>query len=199
MRKRVLVLAPHPDDEVIGCGGAILLHRQQGDQVEVVFLTSGERGNPETPPEELRALREMEAAEAARVLDVNRIHFLRLPDQGIAVSLDRGAILLRQFLQTADVVYLPHRDEEHPDHAATNQLLCQARVGAIPLRGYEVWTPLGRPDLFCDITAVMHRKLQALRCYQSQLALVRYDQAIRGLNRYRGAMTGGGYKEAFAV
>jgi LmbE family N-acetylglucosaminyl deacetylase len=61
MAERVLVVAPHPDDEVMGCGGTICLHRQAGASVTVVFLTSGERGLPDLPADRVRLLREAES------------------------------------------------------------------------------------------------------------------------------------------
>jgi hypothetical protein len=68
------------------------------------------------------------------------------------------------------------------------------------LRGYEVWSPLTCHDWVEDISAVMARKLRAVRCYQSQLRLFRYDHAVRGLNRYRGILCAGGrYAEAFVA
>ena len=64
---RVLVLSPHPDDESIGCGGTICKHVAAGDEVRIVFLTSGEKGGHGTSAVETRRIRESEAASAARV------------------------------------------------------------------------------------------------------------------------------------
>jgi LmbE family N-acetylglucosaminyl deacetylase len=68
------------------------------------------------------------------------------------------------------------------------------------LLAYEVWTPLQQYSLVVDITPYLDRKLAALNLHQSQLANFRYDQAISGLNRYRGIMTGkGNYCECFQI
>jgi LmbE family N-acetylglucosaminyl deacetylase len=191
----VLVVAPHPDDEAIGCGGAICLHGRRGERVQVAFLTSGERGIDGVPPEEVRAVREAEAALAAEVLGVERTHFLRLPDLGVQDAIGPGACRLGEVLRAhrPAVVYLPHPEEDHPDHQAALPLVraALARVceGRLPeLRAYEVWTPLARYDWPEDVSAVMVRKLRAVRCYRSQLRLFRYDRAVQGLNRYRGCL-----------
>lgn len=199
MPEQVLVLAPHPDDEVIGCGGSLCLHQHAGDRIQVVFLTSGERGLPGTPAETVRALREAEAHAAARVLEIERLDFLRLPDQGLRDHLDDGAERLRSVATTPSIIYLPHPSDGHPDHAATLEV-ARRTFGGTRLRwlAYEIWSPMTRCDMVRDITPIMRRKLRALRCYPSQLGLVRYDRAIRGLNRYRAIMSGGaGYAEAF--
>ena len=75
MPETVLIVAPHPDDEAIGCGGTICLHRQRGDRVHAVFLTSGERGLTGAAPEAARAIRESEARAAAGVLSLDRLDF----------------------------------------------------------------------------------------------------------------------------
>src|SRR5262249_21043885 len=80
MLPTVVIIAPHPDDEAIGCGGAICLHRKRGDPVHVVFLTSGERGTPGVSQETARSVREAEAREAGKVLVLDGMVFLRLPD-----------------------------------------------------------------------------------------------------------------------
>jgi LmbE family N-acetylglucosaminyl deacetylase len=195
MAQKILVIAPHPDDESIGCGGAICLHRRRGEPVRVVLLTSGERGVEGLDPEAARAVREGEAAEALNVLGVRDADFLRLPDLGLADDLERGACRLSEVLAAhrPGLVYLPHPAEAHPDHEATLPLVRAALArlpgGELPeLRAYEIWTPMARYGWPEDITEVMPTKLRAVRCYRSQLQTFRYDRAVRGLNQYRGAL-----------
>src|SRR5262249_55735949 len=108
MAETILVVAPHPDDEAIGCGGMICLHRRRGESVHVVFLTSGERGLPDTPAEVVIALREEEARAAGKVLGVSGIDFLRLPDLGVGEHIEQGAELLRKVLEARrpNLIYL---------------------------------------------------------------------------------------------
>jgi len=206
MPQTVLVVAPHPDDESIGCGGMICLHRRRGDPVHLAFLTSGEHGMVGVSEKSVRSIREAEAKEAAQVLKVNGIDFLRLPDYGVSENIEAGAEALRRVLERhpPDLIYLPHPGESHPDHKAalllvrTALTLALAPVGSPELRGYEVWSPLLRHDWTEDISQVMPHKLRAVRCYRSQLQQLRYDRAIRGLNVYRGiTVAGSDYAEVF--
>jgi len=84
----ILVIAPHPDDEAIGCGGSICLHVERGDRVVAVFLTSGELGLKHLSPAQAWGIREGEARCAARVLGLAGLHFLRQ-------TLGESATLLR--------------------------------------------------------------------------------------------------------
>jgi LmbE family N-acetylglucosaminyl deacetylase len=204
--EKVLVVAPHPDDEAIGCGGMICLHRQRGDPVTVVFLTSGEQGLRDVPAPVACSIRETEAQQATKVLGVNGTHFLRLPDLAVGDQIEQGAERLQAVLvvDRPDLIYLPHPAESHPDHEAALPLVRAARAllsggAALPeLRAYEVWSPMTRHGWVQDISDVMGQKLQAVRCYPSQLRLFRYDWAVRGLNRFRGIMSAGSrYAEAF--
>src|SRR5690349_15743306 len=79
---RVMVIAPHPDDETFGCGGAIALHRQLGHPVDIVFLTNGERGIAGKKPDEVSSIRKAEAIRATQIIGVEAaaLHFLQLPD-----------------------------------------------------------------------------------------------------------------------
>jgi N-acetylglucosamine malate deacetylase 1 len=196
MTQHVLVIAPHPDDESIGCGGTIRLHRERGDKVRVVFLTSGELGIPDTSLERARAIREAEATEALGILGVAKMDFLRLPDMGVLRHLDEGVERFARILdaEKPGIIYLPHHAEAHPDHGAALPLIRSALRhiddgrAALKLRGYEVWTPLMNHDWAEIITPHMATKLRAVRCYQSQLSQFRYDRAVRGLNQYRGCL-----------
>jgi len=90
--KRVFVISPHPDDESIGCGGAIRSHVVCGASVRVVFLTSGEKGGHGRSAEETIRIREAEARVAAQVLGVEDVDFWREPDGAFRAT---GALAAR--------------------------------------------------------------------------------------------------------
>lgn len=187
----VLVIAPHPDDESIGCGGAICLHVKCGDRVTAVFLTSGELGLKQFPKEKAWAIRESEATKAAEVLGLADLTFLRKPDWYLGDRIKEAAAALKPLLQAAapDLIYLPHEGEWHPDHKAAAPIV-RAALGrtAVSLRGYEIWSPITQYDHYENISSVMTRKLRAVRCHRSQMKEFPYDRAISGLNQYRGAI-----------
>jgi N-acetylglucosamine malate deacetylase 1 len=201
----VLCIAPHPDDESIGCGGALALHADKRDAVTIVFLTSGELGLKDRPKEEAWRTRESEAAAAAKILGISQLRFLRLPDWTLGEHVDAAADQLASLIQAIrpDLVYLPHPEEWHPDHkaAVTITQRCLKAVGISPeLRGYEVWTPIQEHSRVLDITPVWERKLAAVRAHASQLAQWPYERAVQGLNQYRGAMAGRcSYAEVFSA
>src|SRR5687768_14495727 len=156
MRRRVLVISPHPDDESIGCGGTVRKHVTDGDEVHVVFLTSGEKGGHGRAEARTLALREREGAAAQQILGVRHIEFYREPDAALRVrpaAVKRLADKLRGW--QPHVVYVPHDREMHADHRAAVRLLRAAMKGAAPngaasngatrpplVLMYEVWTPL---------------------------------------------------------
>jgi LmbE family N-acetylglucosaminyl deacetylase len=200
----VLVVGAHPDDEAIGCGGALRRHALAGDDVSAVFLTSGEGGGHglEHPGE----IREREAHEAARILGIRSLRFLREPDGRLRASrdvIDRVAELIGQ--TRASLVYAPHRDDDHPDHRCAARIVRRAIAqAAVPVQlwHYEIWSPLAQVDHVIDISAVIGEKLNAIRAYPSQNSIMRFDEAFRGLARYRGEMhswPGGPYAEVFSA
>jgi LmbE family N-acetylglucosaminyl deacetylase len=215
-RSPVLVFAPHPDDDVIGCGGSIVKHVEAGRDVAVVYLTSGEAGSLQHGKTALAAIRETEAREAAASLGVSDLVFLRHPDGG----LEAGPSLISELVsllraRRPEIVYLPHSADGGTDHRAASAAVMEAisraagcwfpECGAVPWSvgvalGYEVWTPLARVTYAEDVTAIIERKLAALALHRSQVADVAYADAVRGLNRFRGAMIGAGtYCECFEV
>lgn len=193
---KVLVIAPHPDDEVIGCGGAVSLHLRRGDHVMAVFLTSGELGLKQLKKGEAWTVRESEARRAAGILGFTRTVFLRQPDWNLSEGVLDTAETLAPILRTEQphLVYAPHEQEWHPDHKTGLPLLRRAvehaDIPAPEVRAYEVWTPLLEFDCVENITDVMPRKLRALRAHRSQLAEFNLVQAVRGLNAFRGALAG---------
>jgi N-acetylglucosamine malate deacetylase 1 len=193
--KRVLVLSPHPDDEAIGCGGTLLKHAEEGDAVHVVFLTSGEAGGHGRGAEETRRLREAESAAAAAVLGVDAVEFWREPDGGVRARRRLVDRLLRKLeAWQPEVVYVTHPGEAHPDHRAALRLVRRALLAAdarIPrptILMYEVWTPMQRVDQVVDISSYIAQKVAAIQAHRSQCNAMRFDDASRGLARWRGEM-----------
>jgi LmbE family N-acetylglucosaminyl deacetylase len=174
--RRVLVVAPHPDDE-IACGGAILLHRRAGDQVHIVHVTDG-RGSRALGlgPEEMARRRRLEAAAAARVLGIEggASHWLGLREWEWENGTLVGALdeLLRRI--RPHIVYAPSRVDFHPEHIRVAQCLSQAIGGAgldAPLvRVYQVQVPLTPllVNLVAPIDAVADRLGGVVECYETQ-------------------------------
>lgn len=201
---RILVVAPHPDDEAIGCGGTIRLHCERGDRVAAVFLTSGELGLKHLPRDQAWHVREREAERASEILGIQALTFLHGPDWYLNERVEEIGAALIPVLQreSPDMIYLPHRREWHPDHKASLPIvlagLSRASIPAPRLLTYEVWTPLADYDHGENITPVMRHKVRAIRAYRSQVEQLRYDRGVRGLNQYRGAIAWGcPYAEVF--
>jgi N-acetylglucosamine malate deacetylase 1 len=207
---RPVVVAPHPDDELIGAGGALVGHMRRGHRGAIVHLTSGERtaGLLDLPADQRGPHREAEAVEAARSvgLDPSEVVFLRLPDGGLDAASDDQVDALATALgaRRPDLVYAPWPIDAHRDHTAAAALVAAAlaRLDAPPptIALYEVWTPLA-PTHLIDITESIDIKVDALGCYGSALAAVDYRHTARGLAAYRSAqgLRGRGYAEAFSV
>jgi LmbE family N-acetylglucosaminyl deacetylase len=202
---RILVLSPHPDDEAIGCGGTLRKHVVEGDSVHVVFLTSGEQGGHGRPPESARRLREQEAKNAARILGLAKVEFWGAPDGALRATPELAKRLRQKIAVLRPArIYVTHEREMHPDHRAAVRLLRQALTGAgsgkPDVLMYEVWTPLQRIDEIVDISPYVKTKRAAIRAYKCQCDVLAFDEAILGLNRYRGEMhswPGGDYAEIF--
>lgn len=177
----VLVLAPHPDDEVFACGGAIARHVAAGTPVSVLVLTDGALyGDSQT--------RQGECLQAAEVLGYGVPEFWNIPDRRLHYS---GALvqgLVEKITSCAiDLVYAPSPWEVHPDHRQAHILAVEAvrRCGAtVRVAFYEVGAPL-RPNVLLDISSVQGLKQKAMLCFASQLKQQDYAMHMEALNRYR--------------
>jgi LmbE family N-acetylglucosaminyl deacetylase len=200
----VLVIAPHPDDESIGCGGTICLHADRGDRVSAVFLTSGEKGMTDLSVRDARRIRERESEDAAGILGISSVTFLRRPDEHLEQDIPNAAQALKPILEREkpEVIYLPHERDFHRDHRASVPIVHTAvracGIAAPALLSYEVLTPLTEYDRAEDISPVIQRKLKAVCAHRSQVRQFRYDRALRAMNRFRGVVAGAGlYAEVF--
>ena len=199
----ILVLAPHPGDDVLGCGGTIILHRQYGHDVNILYLTNGEKGVPGTNQNKAFEIRKQEAIRASQFLQVDEknLHFLHLPD-GDLINHSGSNYEFRHILEKVnpDVIYLPSFVEKHRDLYSTNVLLKNNLIQSCQIGAYEIWTP-HTPNRLVNITPVIEEKRAAMREHDSQLHELDYLEASIGLNRYRAGMYSVAiqYAEAFVM
>ena len=187
--ERLLVLAPHPDDEVIGCGGLVALHARDKRAVHVVIVTDGAQAGDAKGRQE-------ESRRGLASVGVSSVDFLEYPDRGPTFA---G---LQQKLRDAieafkpDLIAVPSPVEIHPDHVAVSRAFCElvqsdatlyADRAAARVAFYEVSAPI-RPNTLVDITTVASQKFAAISAHESQLAVRPYASYAEGLNAYR-AMT----------
>jgi LmbE family N-acetylglucosaminyl deacetylase len=182
---RVLVFAPHPDDEVLGCGGMIAWHCRRGDALKVVQLTDGAGGDPKGKFGDVARLRRTEIAEALALLGVRDHESLDLPDGTLGERSDlaekaRAAIEAFRPL----LVYVPSPLEAHADHRAIAGALVEALQGHPPLRVH--WFGVNSPvvaNVLYDITETMPAKLEAAAKFRSQIAYNDLVGKVTAVNR----------------
>ena len=224
MANSVLVVAAHPDDEVLGCGGTIARHADAGDQVQVLIVAEGATSRQEhrdrvQAGEELSALAQA-AQTAGSILGAAGVELLDLPDNRLD-SLDR-LDLIKHIEQRIDryqprVVYLHHAGDVNVDHRRLHEAVvtaCRPTPGH-PVRrllSFEVgssseWQPPGsgpafQPNWFVDISDQWRRKREALSAYASEMRPwphARSLEALEHLARWRGAQVGVEAAEAFCL
>lgn len=211
---RVLVLAPHPDDEVFGCGGALADLAARGAAIDVLLVTDGAAaGADEAERRQVAAQRAEESRAALRVLGGGAVHEGGLPDRGLGTRRAELEDLVALWLAktSPDLVFAPSPVETHPDHrAVAYALLALARRNAADpaaaalaratVAFFEVSQPF-RPNFLFDLTPFLDRKEKAARAFGSQAAIRDYIGFMNGLNAFR-RMTlppGVASAEAFAV
>ena len=220
----VLVVAAHPDDEVLGCGGTIARHGDAGDQVQVLIVAEGATSRQQKRDRDevagnLSAL--AQAAQAAgAVLGASGVELLDLPDNRLD-SLDRLDLIKRIeeriALHQPQVVYVHHAGDVNIDHRRLHEAVvtaCRPTPGQLVRRllSYEVassteWQPSGsapafQPNWFVDISAQWHRKRQALEAYAAEMRPWPHSRsldALEHLARWRGAQVGVEAAEAFCL
>lgn len=184
----ILIVAPHPDDETLGCGGAIALLRQFELSVEVLIVSDGTKSHPNSiayPAPALRRLRERESLAALKILGIKpqAVTFWGLPDG--AISNTKSAIA-RCYSHLTNLkpatIFLPWRGDPHADHRASWQILTTAcRHLALPPRiiEYPIWdwddNQRGKlPDAVrvwrLNINKVLPLKTKAISQYRSQIS-----------------------------
>jgi len=220
----VLVVAAHPDDEVLGCGGTIARHAAAGDEVQVLIVAEGATSRQlqrdrDQATDELLALAQA-AHQAGAILGAQGVELLDLPDNRLD-SIDRLDLIQqieeRIVRHQPKVVYVHHAGDVNVDHRRLHEAMvtaCRPMPGQ-PVRrllSFEVassteWQPPGsapafQPNWFVDISDQWPRKRQALEAYAHEMRPwphARSIEALEHLARWRGAQVGVEAAEAFCL
>jgi LmbE family N-acetylglucosaminyl deacetylase len=194
--RSMLIFAPHPDDEVFGCGGLTALALDAGAHVQVVIVSDGGVGGD-------AGVRALESHRAAMALAGTgapaHLEFWREPDRHVQAD-ERLVARMRSCIERLQPqwVLVPSPHEIHPDHREVCVAATQATAlaaGPAQLVYYEIGQPLPATALV-DISAVLQRKHAAMQCFASQLKQQRYDEHVLALNRYRSYTLGAGVTHA---
>ena len=215
--KNILVIAPHPDDEVLGCGGIMKRYADEGHHIFSLIVS---RGTPKLYSDErIKNVRE-EARNAHQVLGVKETVFFDFPAPELdTISSSEISRAIADVIKKLDIqtVFLPHRGDIHHDHRVVfNAGLVACRpVGQYSVNEIYAYETLSEtewaapfaddafiPTKFVNITEQMNFKLEAMKCFRSQLKPfpnARSLETIEALAKFRGATVGFERAEGFML
>ncbi|MFH1096479.1 MAG: PIG-L deacetylase family protein [Candidatus Desantisbacteria bacterium] len=214
---RILVIAAHPDDELLGLGGSLIKHVQDGCDVHVVIMSEGASSRYE---DGMKNKLKESAYKAGEVMGINQVHFCDMPDQrmdGIPLLdvIKPIEILIKQI--EPETIYVHHHGDVNQDHRVVFEA---TMVASRPVKGSSVkkilcyetpssteWCPsfpdrVFMPNVFVDISGTIEKKLDAFRCYESEIGEFphpRSIEALRNTAKQWGSRVGLKYAEAFEL
>ena len=216
---RVLAIAPHPDDETLGCGGTLLRHQAAGDRISWLIVTQADESQFTA---EVRKRKEIEIEKIAKAYGFEHVLRLKLPT--IKIETIPLAELIEKFRGVIaqvepECVYLNHAGDVHSDHRVVFSAVMSvlkpfysARHGVRRVLSYEVLSSTDAappsaacsftPNVYIDVSDQNDRKIEIMSLYETELQpypLPRSPETIRALARYRGATIGVEYAEAFML
>ena len=214
MKNKVLVVAAHPDDEVLGCGATVAKHVQNGDRAKVVFLADGfgsrdDDGN-----------RDNSAERASKILGCENPIFLNLPDN----QLDTIPLLdivkkIEKVIEgfQPSVIYTHHFGDLNIDHQITHKAVmtacrpqpnfCVKEIYSFETLSATHWQSpsmknVFNPNYFVGVSDFMDKKIKALQCYDNEMREAphaRSYESVENLSKFRGSLVGVKNAEAFCV
>jgi LmbE family N-acetylglucosaminyl deacetylase len=187
---KILVIAPHQDDEAIGCGGTLVKNVKAGKHMEIVFCTHDTTERME------------EAQKAVVIIGSKKNHFMQFPIRTLSGNKDFYNSLASVINKAEpDVLFMPFLFDKHDDHRAITQAIIDIKKDInlnFMIYSYAVWSPLN-PNCLFDISAQWELKKQVIECYKTQIATRDYIKIAQGLNQYWGELKehGMNYAETF--
>ncbi len=215
--KKVLVIAAHPDDELLGLGGSLIKHVRDGYEVHVVIMSEGASSRYE---DGMKNKLKESAHKAGEVMGVKHVHFCDMPDQRMdGIPLLDVVQPIEAFVKQIEpeIIYVHHHGDVNQDHRVVFEA---TMVAARPVKGsgvkkilcYETlssteWCPpfvdrVFNPNVFVDVRDTMEQKLEAFRCYESEMREFPHPRSLEALKntaKQWGSRVGLEYAEAFEL
>lgn len=218
--KKVMFIAVHPDDETLGCGGTILKHKAQGDEIYWLTITNATKDHPFHFSDEFVEMRDQLVDKVARAYGFNETIKLDLPTQMLhAIDLKDFVVAIDDVIKRIqpNVIYMPFRGDVHSDHRITFDAAYSCTksfrkpfiekiymLEALSETEFSPAVPSTSfvPNVFVDITEYMDRKIEIMSLYDKEVMSEPYPRSlssIRALARVRGSRTGVMYAESFML
>jgi N-acetylglucosamine malate deacetylase 1 len=219
LKGRVLVVAAHPDDEVLGCGGTIAALAKLKQHIEVIFMTDGVGARVESSDIDMQR-RHIASELALKILGVSRVHYLKFPDN----QMDKVPLLeiiqsLEEYLDEINpsIVFTHHAGDLNIDHRRVSQAVITAcrphpNQPVKILLAYEVlssteWQVDNKiafaPNFFIELSdGCMENKIKALEAYSEEMRQWPHPRSIKGVKvqaEYRGMSIGVPMAEAYVL
>ena len=223
MNNSIAVIAAHPDDEILGCGGTIAKWASQGVSVNILLMTDGE-GSRSDQGDEIMTSRKAERLSAAEkcveYLGCNSVTRLNFPDNRMSDSILLDVVkAIESFIEKhkPNILLTHHSGDVNVDHRVTHDAVlaacrpqpghCVKRILFFETASSSEWNTLASrasfiPNYFCDISKVIEKKLGALEIYQDEMRPFPHARSIKAveyLARWRGASVGVEAAEGFMV
>jgi len=204
--QKVLVLAPHPDDETIGCGGTIALYSSKGVDVHLAVISPGENIALEYSEDiDIAAVRRQELEVSSQILGIQNVYFLGFPDGQLALNKEGIEEKLKDIIDeiNPDIIFAPCPFEHHADHRAVSEVAISFLIKGCTFRiaFYGVYGTI-RLNTLVDISNVISIKKRAVKSYYFSLFRQPdlFNESIEAFNRFWSFYTRRlGYYEAFWV
>jgi LmbE family N-acetylglucosaminyl deacetylase len=211
---KILIIAPHPDDEVLGCGGTIAKYKEKNDKIYLCIVTKAY-----TPDwsEEFLKNRPKEIAKSNKILGIHHTFFLDYPTVKLdTIPQKELNDAISKIINTVkpEVVYIPFKSDLNKDH----QIVCESSLVALrphnhkvkKILSYEIlatteWGGMPEsftPTVYIDITDTFSIKIEAMKAYKSELRSYLHPRSLQGIEtlaRKRGSEIGVEYAEAYKL
>jgi len=218
MLNKVLVVATHPDDETLGCGGTLLKHKANGDSVDCLVVTSIKEENGFAASvvgarrQEIKTASSMYGFDSVYDLDFSTMQLDSIPFSRLISSISD---VLREV--EPNIVYLPFKSDVHTDHqiafkaaySCTKTFRCPSIKKIVMMEtlsetefAYSTKENSFIPNMFVDVTDFIDRKIEIMNIYKNEIGphpFPRSERNIRALATFRGATAGCEYAESFMI